>query len=834
MGEVYRARDTRLGRDVAIKVLPKSRAADAGALARFEREAQAIAALSHPNILAIHDVGHHEEVVYTVSELLEGETVGQRLAEGPLPARKAIECGAQIARGLAAAHARGVVHRDLKPDNLFLTGDGQVKILDFGLAKMGERTSTPDGDETLTRMAPHTDPGTVMGTVGYMSPEQVRGLPADHRSDIFTLGAILYEMLAGRRAFAGATPADTSSAILNEDPPEMEDLARDVPPSVEVLVRHCLEKNPDERFQSARDLAFALERLSSPSLVSAPAPAVSVTRPRRRAGALAGLGLVIVSAALAGAFLLGRRSVESDAPTFHRLTFRRGSIRSARVAPDGQTIVYGAAWDGDPIRLYTTRPESPESRRLDLPDADILAVSSRGEMAISVGRRYLAPHQSIGTLARVALSGGAPKLILENVQEADWSPDGSELAVVHEVDRRNRLEYPIGNVLYDTSGWISSPRVSPDGQRIAFLDHDLRWDDGGWVSVIDLEGDLRRLTPRWSTSEGLAWSRATEEIWFTASAGPAPKSLHAVTLGGEQRVVNRQASSLILFDLLPDGRVLLGGLNNRREVRFGSGGVERDLSWLDWSLSAFLSRDGSKVLVNEQGQGGEEGYSIYLRATDGSPPVHVGTGIPIALSPNGEWVLARAAGGEKLVIYPTGPGTPREIAAIRQQTWGGWFPDGRRVLYSTGGGGEPFHVFVHELDGETHQLPGEPAAVEVFGDPVSPDGERFVARGFTGPARIFSVETGEAMPIPGLEAEDSVIRWSSDGRWLYFYRRGMPARYGRVEIDSGRREELGEVAPSDRAGAVGIWPLLVSADGRSYVYSYPRFLVDVYLTDGLR
>jgi serine/threonine protein kinase len=575
MGEVYRARDTRLGRDVAIKVLPKSRAADEGAIARFEREARAIAALSHPNILAIHDVGHDEDVVYTVSELLEGETVGQRLAEGPLPARKAIEYGAQIARGLAAAHARGVVHRDLKPDNLFLTGDGQVKILDFGLAKMGEQAAPPEGDDTLTRVAPHTDPGTVMGTVGYMSPEQVRGLPSDHRSDIFTLGAILYEMLAGRRAFAGATPADTSSAILNQDPPEMESAERDVPPSVEVLIRHCLEKSPDERFQSARDLAFALERLSSPSIVSAPAAAVTVSRPRRRFGVLAALALVVVSAALAGAFFLGKRSVDSDPPTFHRLTFRRGLIRPARVAPDGQTIVYGAAWDGEPIRLYTTRPEGPESRRLDLPDADILAISSRGEMAISVGRTFLAPHQNTGTLARVALAGGAPKLLLENVQEADWSPDGSELAVVHELNGQNRLEYPIGNVLYETTGWISSPRVSPDG-------------------------------------------------------------------------------------------------------------------------------------------------------------------------------------------------------------------------------------------------------------------ERFVARARGGPARIFSVETGEATPIPGLDPADSVIRWSSDGGWLYFYRRGMPASYGRVEIGTGRREELGEVAPHDRAGAVGIWPLLVSADGGSYVYSYPRFLVDIYLTEGLR
>jgi serine/threonine protein kinase len=836
MGEVYRARDTRLGRDVAIKVLPKGRGTDADALARFEREGQAIAALSHPNILAIHDVGHHEDVVYTVSELLEGETLGQRLASGPLPVRKAIEYGTQVAQGLAAAHGRGVVHRDLKPENVFLTRDGQAKILDFGLAKMDAPHSSPgEADKTVTKMASHTMPGVVMGTPGYMSPEQVRGQAVDHRSDIFTLGAMLYEMLTGRRAFAEATPADTSSAILNKEPQEISELQPDVPPSVEVVIHHCLEKNPEERFQSARDLAFALQRLSSLSVTSAAAETAVQESPRRRSGLLAVLAVLIVGTALVAAYVIGEGSAGTEPPSFLRLTFQRGSIRSARVAADGQTIVYGAAWDGDPIRLFSTRPDSPASRQLDLPDADILAISSKGEMAISVGRTFLSPHQNTGTLARVALAGGAPRLILENVQEADWSPDGGELAVVHEVDGHNRLEYPIGKVLFETTGWIGSPRVSPDGQRIAILEHELRWDDGGWVTVIDLQGNRERLTQRWSSSGGLAWSRGGDEIWFTAGSGSSARALRVVDLSGNHRVVYEQTNQLTLFDLLPDGKALLGSTNRRREVRFGTAGEERNLSWLDWSLSTFLSQDGSMLLINEQGQASREDYSIYLRSSDGSTPVHIGIGIPMAISPDGSWAVSRVSGAENnLVLFPTGAGSPRELATVHDQTWAGWFPDGRSLLFSTGGGDETFRLYVHELDGETRQLPGESLLIEPFSDPIAPDGKHFFARGLSEPARIFSVDGGEPQPIAGLDPADSVVRWSTDGRWLYFYQRGMPAIYGRIEVATGNREVLGELAPPDRAGAVGIWPVLVSADGRSYAYSYPRFLTDLYLVDNLR
>ncbi|HEU4391246.1 MAG TPA: serine/threonine-protein kinase, partial [Blastocatellia bacterium] len=264
MGEVYRARDTQLGRDVAIKVLPPTFSVDQDRLRRFEQEACAAGALNHPNILIVHDISTHNGVMYVVSELLEGETLRKRIGGTPLAQRRAIDYALQIANGLAAAHEKGIIHRDLKPDNIFVTNDGRVKILDFGLAKLTQGDGNQQQTEIPTRRV-DTDPGVVMGTVGYISPEQLKGRPVDQRSDIFSVGAILYEMLTGRRAFQGESAAETMSAILREDPPELSDTNKTASPALERLVNHCLEKNPEARFHSARDLAFALEAIAGPT-----------------------------------------------------------------------------------------------------------------------------------------------------------------------------------------------------------------------------------------------------------------------------------------------------------------------------------------------------------------------------------------------------------------------------------------------------------------------------------------------------------------------------------------------------------------------------------------
>ena len=431
MGEVYRAQDSRLGRQVALKVLPASFASDQERLRRFEQEARATGTLNHPNILGIYDIGTYEGAPYVVSELLDGDTLRARIGNTPLPQRKAIDYATQIARGLAAAHDKGIVHRDLKPDNVFVTRDGRIKILDFGLAKMTQPGVTVDAETALAHASPQTGAGTVLGTVGYMSPEQVRGQTVDHRSDIFSFGVVLYEMLTGQRAFQGNSAVETMNAILKEDPAPAGNGGQAMPPALDRIVLHCLEKNPEERFQSARDIAFDIEALSGASSQTS----VEALSPRRRW--LRPAAFATFAAAVGAAlFFAGRLTAGSTSPTFEPLTFRRGSVSAARFAVDGRTIVYAANWEGGPLEIYSTQPGSPESRPLGL-KADLQAVSRKGEMAVLLDR----PGKD-AMLARVPIGGGAPREVLENVRSADWGPDGESLAVVH------------------TASWTRQPRVS--------------------------------------------------------------------------------------------------------------------------------------------------------------------------------------------------------------------------------------------------------------------------------------------------------------------------------------------------------------------------------------
>ncbi|HKF41964.1 MAG TPA: protein kinase, partial [Thermoanaerobaculia bacterium] len=511
MGEVYRARDTRLDREVAVKVLPGSVASDPEAVARFEREARAVAALSHPNILSLHDFGAQAGVVFAVMELLEGRTLGTLLEEGPLPPRRAGAIAREVAEGLAAAHSKGIVHRDLKPENVFVSKEGHAKILDFGLARDLRVSAKEDTSAPTER--PLTEPGAVMGTVGYMSPEQVRGLPLDHRSDVFSFGAVLYEMLSGSRAFRKPTSAETMTAILKEEPPELAS-SSGLASSLDQVARRCLEKNPESRFQDTRDLVFAIEMASERATRSGAQAAASGRK----------LPLGILAAALAvllasvGAWLAASKSRPQEPPRFERLTFRRGYVRGARYTPDGRSVVYAAAWDGGPLKLFLKAPESSDALPIDLPSANVLAVSAAGELAIALDCRFSHNGVCRGTLARVPLTGGTPREIAEGVEHADFAKDG-ELAIVRDLPEagKSRLEFPSGKVLYETDGHVSFPRVSPDGKRIAFFDHQLRGDDAGFVAVVDLAGKKQVLTTRFTTGRGLAWSPSGEEIWFTAA-----------------------------------------------------------------------------------------------------------------------------------------------------------------------------------------------------------------------------------------------------------------------------------------------------------------------------
>ena len=418
MGEVYRARDSRLHREVAIKILPSLFTRDRERLQRFEREARSAAALNHPNILAIYDVGTDDDCPYIVSELLHGETLRDKLLAGLLPRRFATEYAVEIAHGLSAAHAKGIVHRDLKPENIFITQDGRIKILDFGLAKLTQpeeavAAGSGPGSDAVTLA---TSSGAFLGTVGYMSPEQVRNGQIDHRSDIFSFGAMLFEMFSGKRAFHGSTSADTISAILRDEPETLPENQATMPVAIQRIIRHCLEKEPERRYQSVDDLAFDLEELSG---LQFEAPATPTLVARQYSSWLI---LLAVVAALALAILLWRPRPNS-VPSYQRLTFQHGTVWSARFGPDRHTVFYSASWNGAPMAIFTTRLEALESRPQGLENAQILAISSSGEMAVLVRRTYLSHHVGLGTLAELPILGGTPREIMDAVQQADWAPE---------------------------------------------------------------------------------------------------------------------------------------------------------------------------------------------------------------------------------------------------------------------------------------------------------------------------------------------------------------------------------------------------------------------------
>ena len=833
MGVVHRARDPRLGREVAIKVLPASFSADPERLQRFEQEARAAAALNHPNIVAVFDIGESDGAPYVVSELLEGETLRERLRTGALSTRKATDYGLQITRGLAAAHEKGIVHRDLKPENLFITHDNRIKILDFGLAKFTRPEVTTDsGDAPTLQVA--TDPGYVMGTVGYMSPEQVRGKPADHRSDLFAFGAILYEMLSGKRAFHGETPADTMSAILKEDPPELSETGRNVPPALARIVNHCLEKSPAQRFQSASDVAFALEALTdvSGTAKSGVHPISIGPRPRL----IPALGVLALVLACTGTYVLGFRHSRYSTPSFHRLTFRRGTIMAARFSPDGQTIVYGHAVEGRPVELFTTRFDSTDSRPLDLRRTQLLAISSTGEMAVLLSAHSFGAFMESGTLAHLPLAGGAPREMLDTVCGADWMADGSDLAVIHggSMGRSNRLEFPVGNIIYRPQGWVSHVRFSRSGDLLAFADHVPNGDDGR-VVVVDRRGNRRGVSSFYSSVEGLAWSRDGGEVWFTAAPGGAARALYALDLSGKERLVLRVPGTLTIHDISRDGRVLLGEDTSHYGIIGLAPGekTEKDLSWFDWSVVNDLSSDGKTVVFSESGEAVGGNYGIFIRKTDGSPAVRLGNGGTSALAPDGKWVAATSNDSPgQIQLLPIGAGQPRRLTEGVQHSRVAWTPDGKALIFNAAKPNRPPRSYWMDLDGKSRAVTPEGTTGLV----ATPDSKYLLAADTDGKWFLFPlVDGGEPLPLrANLEEEDVPVRFEPDGKALMVAQAGVPQKVFRVYLDQNRREEIRQLIPPDPAGLQEVRGLRLSADGKSYVYSYYRILSDLWVVDGLK
>jgi eukaryotic-like serine/threonine-protein kinase len=828
MGEVFRAWDTRLSREVAIKVLPAEVAADPTRLKRFEKEARSASSLNHPSIVTIYEIGQADSVSYIAMELVEGKTLREGLCAGALPMRRLLQIGAQVADGLAKAHASGIVHRDLKPENIMVSGDGFAKILDFGLAKLTQNEPESGGHTKAETVSAGTEPGVVMGTVGYMSPEQAVGQALDFRSDQFSFGSVLYEMATGKRAFSGKTKPETLAAIIREEPEAIGTLNPKVPPPLRWIIERCLAKDPEDRYASTRDLARDLATLrdrrgessSGESAISAPS-----TTSRRRLAMLLAAGALMAFGLIAGRWLW--RSAGPSVPHMRRITFRHGVTGPARFAPDGQTIVYSAAWDGRPWELFSGRAGSPEWRSLGLPPANILSISSTGEMAIQL----LAQD----TLARVPLAGGAPREILENVAEADWAPGGKDLAVIHRLGNGLRLEWPIGKVLVESPNILHSLHFSPKGDRIAYLESrpDMH---ASSVNVVDRSGRKAVLATGLDGGD-LAWAPKGEEIWVTSNERlEGSTELRAVNLAGRIRSVFRFSDTIRLYDVASDGRLLVEHVLVRGEIRGFPAAETRQipLSWLDGSEASDLSADGKRLLINEWTRG-----AVYLRGTDGSPAVRLGEGSAQALSPDGNWALASLASPPRLALLPTGPGKSREypLGELRIGRTGAaaFFPDGSRVVVMGQEPGRERRSYLLDLGTGTLRPITPPG---IAGRWVSPDGRLLLARGADAKFTLYPVEANAgvpARPVPGLVPEDVPIRWSDDGRFLFVMQgKDLTASVFRVEVSTGERKPLREFQPTDPAGVLGAGQVLVTPDARFWVCGYWRDLSDLYLVDGLK
>ena len=827
MGEVHLGWDPRLGRRVALKTLPDSLSASPTRVARLHTEARALAALNHAHIASLFGLEETEDGrPVLVMELVEGPSLADRLADGALPVAESLAVASSIAAALEAAHEKGVLHRDLKPSNVRFTASGEVKLLDFGLAKLLVEAGGPRASEAPTDSAEGTGTGAVLGTGPYMSPEQARGEVLDRRTDVWSFACVLFEMLAGRRAFPGRTRADALAAIL-ERAPEWSALPPAAPPSLRQLLGLCLEKDRERRLRDLGDARLQIEvlRQAPPGAETARGP-----RPRVSPLVLAAASLLLLSA---GA-LLHRWMAPGGTgmpPAYRQIAFGRGTVTAARFAADGQTMAYSAEWDGRPPAVYTHRLDAPDAPPRKVLDGTLVAVAG-GEMAV------LLPG---GTLARVPLAGGPTREIAREVASADWGGD-DEFVVVRWNQGRAQAEWPIGRIVYRApgAGGLFEPRLSPNRDAVALMEAK---QPPFLTSVVRVErsGQARALASTGLVARGLAWSPEGQEIWFNGGPHEWAGDVRSVSPGTSERLVARAPGSLRLFDTHRGGTMLAAREAYHAEAwgRLAGDTAPRDLTWSQETWIPAIGRDGGSYLI--QHVSSLDGTTYLRRA--GEEPIRLGDGQATDLSPDGAWAV-HVMSDSRVTLVPLGAGEPRRVstAGLKEVHTVKFLPDGRGLLLQASEGDGRLRLFMQDSpDARPRAVtPDGVGGVEMASGAITPDGRWVAGLDYsTGESALYPLAGGSPRKIPGLRLHELAVQWGPDGRHLFVqeaggYRADRSISIALLDTQTGTRQPWLRFILPDPAGVSFFGAVRMTPDGRHWTVSYFRTLSDLYLVEGVR